>query len=88
MHLQFPCTEISSFIETNRSSSEVFNIEQLPQVSFFGIGGAKVSSPRHLQEFASETQRIKPVHLIVHFNGNDLDSVEYSVDITIPGLIA
>lgn len=76
------------FIGTHRSSSEVFNIELLPQVSFFGIGGAKVSSPRHLQEFGCEIQRIKPVHLIVHFGGNDLDSVEYSVDITIHGLIA
>lgn len=76
------------FVGTNRSSSEVFYIEKLPQVSFFGVGGAKVSSPRHLREFGSEIQRIKPVHLIVHFCGNDLDSVEDSVAITIHGLIA
>lgn len=78
---------LRQFIKPNRSSADVFNIQELSTVEYFGISGGVVSNNEHLRKFSAIVRQNQPSHLIVILGGYDLDSPD-SVECVLNKLIA
>lgn len=78
---------LRQFIGPNRSSADVFNIQELSTVEYFGISGGVVSKNENLRKFSAIVRQNQPRHLIVSLGGNDLDSPD-SVECVLNKLIA
>lgn len=78
---------LRQLIEPNRSSADVFNIQELSTAEYFGISGGVVSNNEHLRKFSAIVSQNQPRHLIVILGGNDLDSPD-SVECVLNKLMA
>lgn len=76
------------FIGNTRSSSEVFNVQSLDSVHFYGIRGGSVLNSQHLDQFLSVVQQYRPAFLIVHIGGNDLDKIDDCTELMVLKLVA
>lgn len=80
-------TRFGAFID-RQDAADIFKIEDLPQVNFFGISGGAVTNPRHLRTILAVIQDHRPSCLVVHMGGNDLDSRGNAIDNVVFGLTA
>lgn len=78
---------LRQFIGPNRSAADVFNIQELSTVEYFGISGGVVNNNEHFRKFSAIVRQNQPRQLIVILGGNDLDSPD-SVECVLNKLIA
>ena len=68
----------------NRKELNNFNLKYTPRVTFYGISGGKITDHGHSQSITNfiSANLEDPAHLIIHIGGNDLDSRDFTQDIT------
>ena len=78
---------LRQFTRFSRDPNNVYNIRELPTVTYYGISGGLVTSNHHLRKLPSIAQNARPHDLNVLLGSNDLDS-SYSVELIVTRLVS
>jgi len=57
----------------NKLQQQEFNLDGEIFIKLFGISGGRIGNNDHCRRWETYIEQVKPMHIIVHIGGNDLD---------------
>ena len=57
----------------NKLQQQEFNLDDNIIIKLFGINGGRIRNNDHCRRWETYIEQVKPMHIIVHIGGNDLD---------------
>ena len=57
----------------NKLQQQEFNLDDNIIIKLFGINGGRIGNNDHCRRWETYIEQVKPMHIIVHIGGNNLD---------------